>query len=296
MLLLRPAQVRPCDLQGELCVLGEASDAFQLGDAIQKSSRPALQLLEYFGGVVFEFGLRDAIEAGCLTPYRYEPVLVELSDDELAEYRVVVSQLVEELDREGGKTDRSRVTKLMKERSDLLNTAGGKLAHLRAAMTADGPDKTLIYCAGSEQLGAVQNLAWDLGVTSQRFTANESAKERIEILDGFSDGEIPCLAAIRCLDEGVDVPSTREAYLLASSGNPRQFIQRRGRVLRLAEGKTEARIVDYIVVPEPEHPREEEILAREIARVVEFADTATNRAQALEPLSDLIVRYGVANR
>lgn len=251
------------------------------------------RLLDFFGGVIYEYGLRAAISDGYLTPYRYEPVIVELDADELAAYRSVVAQIIDSLDSSTAVRDDRKLSRLMKRRSEILNTASGKLTHLKGQMVEQEPARTLIYCAGLEQLGAVQNIAWDLGVNSRRFSSEESSGDRATMLEGFETGDIPCLAAIRCLDEGVDVPSTREAYLLASSGNPRQFIQRRGRVLRLADGKREARIVDYVVVPEPEHPREEEILRKEIARVVEFAETATNRAQALEPLADYLVRYGL---
>ncbi|WP_268245802.1 helicase-related protein, partial [Streptomyces chryseus] len=106
------------------------------------------------------------------------------------------------------------------------------------------------------------------------------------------------LLSMRCLDEGVDVPAARTAYLVASSSNPRQFIQRRGRVLRRAPGKDFADIIDFIVVP-PEgaedlhRETERRMVARELRRVAEFARLAENEAATLDILRPLRQRYGL---
>ena len=100
---------------------------------------------------------------------------------------------------------------------------------------------------------------------------------------------------MRCLDEGVDVPQARTAYMLASSTNPRQFVQRRGRVLRRSHDKDFASIIDFVVVPgpggNPTHDRG--LLAREVARFAEFALHARNAGTALEILRPLRSAYGL---
>jgi len=97
--------------------------------------------------------------------------------------------------------------------------------------------------------------------------------------------------AIRCLDEGVDVPATRTAYMLASSSNPRQFVQRRGRILRQHPGKHHAVIHDFVVAPPVEirngatvdealFTTERNLVRRELERVNLFAEAARNHPDA----------------
>ena len=110
-------------------------------------------------------------------------------------------------------------------------------------------------------------------------------------------GALQGLVAIRCLDEGVDIPATRTAVILASSNNPRQFIQRRGRVLRPAPGKERAEIFDMIVLP-PDLERktldaERSLLRKELQRFLEFANLADNGGEARIQLLDLQKRYGL---
>ena len=133
-----------------------------------------------------------------------------------------------------------------------------------------------------------------------RFTSREDIPTRRNLLDRFAAGELQALVAMHCLDEGVDVPSTKSAYILASSGNPRQFIQRRGRVLRKWPGKDYAEIYDLITVPppvseldEPNLQAERSILRRELKRFSEFADSALNTQAAYEVIWDLAEQYGI---
>ena len=136
-------------------------------------------------------------------------------------------------------------------------------------------------------------LGREVGLRVHRFTAEESTEERQSLLSRFASGDLQGLVAMRCLDEGVDVPNTQSAYILASSSNPREFIQRRGRILRLAPGKTEAKIHDLVAVPSldteanrnsPIYEVERRILRRELKRFHEFAKTAKNRHRAINEI------------
>jgi superfamily II DNA or RNA helicase len=135
----------------------------------------------------------------------------------------------------------------------------------------------------------------ELGIPTHPYTAGESSTVRREILRDFSTGRgIRVLASMRCLDEGVDIPDARIAYMLASSSNPRQFIQRRGRVLRRADGKTRADIIDFVAVPPGEaelYEIERKLFRREVERCVEFARYAENQGFALAQLRELRERY-----
>jgi superfamily II DNA or RNA helicase len=253
---------------------------------------PITQRLEsYFGSVVYEFSIRDAIRGQYLCPYIYEPILVQLDPEELRGYTEVVRAIDSVLARTPLQLD--ELSRLLRRRSLLLNTASGKFQALRETLRASPPDRTLFYCASRAQMDPVTELVRESGLNPRPFTAEESSAERKEILDGLARGTIPALVAMRALDEGVDVPSIREAHILASSGNPREFVQRRGRVLRPHPGKTHARIVDYIVMPDVGNANEQNLARRELRRVLDFAATASNGARARTMILPLLERYGL---
>src|SRR5690606_8259292 len=99
---------------------------------------------------------------------------------------------------------------------------------------------------------------------------------------------------IKCLDEGVDVPSTRCAYFLASTSNPREFIQRRGRILRKAKGKQLAEIHDFIVFPKDVDEHTFTMIAKkELPRFAEFCSSAINRSTAKNKILPYISTYNL---
>jgi superfamily II DNA or RNA helicase len=240
------------------------------------------RLQRYFGGVVFEYPLARAIADGVLTPYRYHVGGYELTPDELDTFRSASDEYRMLLSRGRG-SDARAVEAARVKRSEALDGARGKLDALRGMLRANRPDRTIIYCADRGQLDAVLALSWNEGHQAHPFTGEEPAGERRRILDRFAAGDVPVLAAIRCLDEGVDVPEAREAYLLRSSGNPAQHIQRRGRLLRRSPGKDVAVIHDLVASNGPSDVRE-----LEGARVREFAGVAANGEEALAQADQLL--------
>ena len=144
-------------------------------------------------------------------------------------------------------------------------------------------------------------LGHEVGLRVHRFTAEEPTEERLFLLDSFASGRLQGLVAMRCLDEGVDVPTTQSAYILASSSNPREFIQRRGRILRKAPNKDHAVIYDLIAVPPLEYSQQmkhgpmfstdRKIVQRELRRFQEFANAAINRFQAIAEIWQLAKIY-----
>lgn len=274
-------------------------------------------LTDYFGPVVFELGLGDAIKAGALCRYTYRPVIVELDADETDLYIEItekigrlfaMQQFSEQAD------DNSPLGHLLRKRANLLGHARAKLPALRREISQRSEEwYQLLYCAEGQhplsyedgaapepaQIDQVLDLVGNqLQMPAARYTAETKRPERREVLQQFADRKLQVIASMRCLDEGVDVPAARTAYLLASSSNPRQFIQRRGRVLRQAPGKTMADIVDFIVVPpsnmsDLQDRTERSMVARELARVTEFAQLADNEAETLDLLRPLRMRYGL---
>ena len=170
---------------------------------------------------------------GYLCPYYYHPHLVELTDAEFEEYERLterISKLYNQI--ESGEMSEV-LERLLIKRATLLNRAENKLTKL-AELLIDQTDPlhhTLFYCAPG-RITPVLELLTNLGLRIAKFTAEESAAERQELLKMFASRHLQALVAMKCLDEGVDVPSTRTAYILASSSNPKEFIQRRGRILR----------------------------------------------------------------
>ena len=263
----------------------------------------------YFGDTVATYGLEEAIRDGTLTRYFYYPILVEFSPDEMDRYIELSARIARQMAQgEKANDDASDALKyLLIERSRLIGSAEGKIPALKSLL-ADRRDSAynLIYCGdvitdGERSVDAVLAMVGkELGMRANRFTSSESNVERREILEMFGSGETQALVAIRCLDEGVDIPRTETAYILASSLNPRQFIQRRGRVLRRAPGKDFAYIYDFIVVPpdgatldSAAFNSERSLMRRELARVDEFASTSENAGDALAALRAIKIRLNL---
>ena len=261
-------------------------------------------LRDYFGGTVFEFTLSDAIAQGFLSEYYYHPHLVELTGIELEQYEELTRRIVRVFNSSTDSDSTALIEALLRKRADILNKAHNKLGKL-AELLEDEQDlhHALFYCAPGQIDEVLSLLGNQLGLRVHRFTAQESTNERRRLLTDFAQGRLQALVAIRCLDEGVDVPSTQVAYILASTGNPREFIQRRGRILRKSPDKEQAIIHDLITVSslgnDPSGPDwdtfnlERSILKRELARFREFADTALNQFQATQVIWELAKTYNV---
>jgi superfamily II DNA or RNA helicase len=164
-------------------------------------------------------------------------------------------------------------------------------------------DGQVEYAASDEQVrqldAVVHLLGRGLGMSVNSYTAETYIDERDDLRARFASGDLQGLVAIRCLDEGVDIPETRSAFILASSTNPKQFIQRRGRILRLHPGKDKAVIYDFLVVPPTDaivsenQATERRLVKRELERVALFARLARNGPEALRDLQELRRRYNL---
>ncbi|NJL62448.1 MAG: DNA phosphorothioation system restriction enzyme [Methylacidiphilales bacterium] len=280
-------------------------------------------LLDYFGEVLQpEFTLKDAINQGALVHYLYYPILVELTESESITYSRLTHKIGKALlykERENLDLDSLEkaedITYLLMQRARLIGAAENKLHALRELMrNRHETTHTLFYCGdGSMESSSVypshnqsnlhqlkevaRILGTELNYRISTYTAQTSLTERESLRKQFESGELQGLVAIRCLDEGIDIPAIQTAVILASSSNPRQFIQRRGRVLRPHPGKERATIFDMIVLP-PDLDRktlevERNLLKKELRRFVEFADLADNSGEARMKLFDLQKRYNL---
>lgn len=267
----------------------------------------------YFGEKCIIYSLKDAIDSQMLTRYYYYPVLTYLDQDELSEYLMITSQLAKAIRKKNGKVVLTEHAKqLLIKRARIIAGAKGKLPELQKQIAPFVDDKyILVYCGattvrdeddsdfGRRQIDLVAEMLGNtLGMRVGRFTSQESAQERAQIRAAFADGEtLQALVAIKCLDEGVNIPSIKTAFILASSTNPKEYIQRRGRVLRKFPGKEYAAIYDFITLPfsfETLASQNDAIIEstkglikRELIRMMDFADIAENPSLTFDLLYEL---------
>lgn len=268
-------------------------------------------LLQYFGPILKEFTLKDALDEGALVPYKYHPIFVDLTDDEAELYIDISRKIAKVIGNRSENPEISRAAEaLLIQRSRLIASAKNKLKKLKELMINRlDTSHTLIYCGDGtveepistetiRQIDAVTRiLGYELGYRVDMYTAETPLYEREDLREKFDSGELQGLVAIRCLDEGVDIPSIQTAVILASSSNPRQFIQRRGRVLRKYPGKKEAVIFDMIVLPPNKIGElldsEKRLVANEVKRYLEFAELALNAGEVRGMLIEKLNEYSM---
>ena len=280
-------------------------------------------LYDYFGDKCIEYTLDRAIAENKLTKYKYYPIIVSLSEDERAAYADYSRQIAKCLIKgKNGKFKLSeRGKKIALKRARLVAGAINKIEALEEVITPYKVDKhILVYCGATKvldpdkestevdeddlrQIDIVTDLLGNkMKMKVSQFTSNESVEERAILKKEFAAGDtLQALIAIKCLDEGVNIPSIRTAFILASTTNPKEYIQRRGRVLRLADGKDYAEIYDFITLPRPlnevssiteeEMKRELTLVKNELCRAEEFARIAMNCVSCSSVLDDIREAY-----
>lgn len=259
------------------------------------------RLLSYFGGILEPvYSLRDAIRDRVLTPYNYFPHPAELSAPEQADYDDLSRKLRLEAGRRGdalGNVEANeRLKRLAIARARVLKRASAKvpLAVQVVQDTYRPGDRWLVYCDGIAQLNDVRRALGVAGFETLEYHSEMRGDRAATLAELDLNGGI--LVSVKCLDEGIDLPAVDHALVLASSKNPREFIQRRGRILRKAQGKTLAFLHDAVVVPAPDEGSgrtgRDHLLAGELGRTLEFARGAAN-PQALSQIEALCVRYGL---
>ncbi|MCQ3806926.1 MAG: DEAD/DEAH box helicase family protein [Acidimicrobiaceae bacterium] len=256
------------------------------------------QIFSFFGPPVYEFGLDRAI-GFCLVPYNYYVHAATLDGDELDAFDALTQRIGAALG-QGADEDDESLTSLLIARRRIIETADAKLTLLREVLLRRGTrslEQTLIYASAKnpEQFDAIAEMLTELDVrwapVTQRTTANRSLLTRT--FETFENGGYQVLLAKKVLDEGVDIPSVREAFIVASSTVQREWIQRRGRVLRRHPDKPWAIVHDFLAVPPAESlgagesANTKKIVGTELERAYAFAAHADNSAGDSGVLSDL---------
>ncbi|MGD0202847.1 MAG: DEAD/DEAH box helicase family protein [Candidatus Bathyarchaeia archaeon] len=268
------------------------------------------KLFAYFGDVVYSFSLENAIKAGFLTPYIYKPYFTTLTNEELQQYELETRKLVKTYYHSKDDNEKNDIfTLLCIKRQKIIRNANNKFSIFKDILTEIKEVKhCLVYCS-PQQIRDVQKILNSVGIVQHKFTQEEGTKsenrfkglsERDVLIERFSEGTYQALVSMKCLDEGVDIPPARIAIMLDNSGNPREYIQRRGRVLRKFAGKEKATIYDIIVepvlkaqVPEQLKDIERKIIKKELQRYREFSQSAENAEENLEKMQNIEAKYGL---
>jgi len=269
------------------------------------------KIFKYFGESVYVFDLWKAINTvnpftgtTFLTPYRYIPKFISLDSEELIDYQIKTKSIIKMYEKAKKDIEKEEILqRLLFQRANIIKNAKQKYQVLEDFLNEQGQnvEHTIIYCS-PQQIDNVMDILDNHRIITHKFTMEEGTKaiekyygltEREFILKNFAEGKYKTLVAMKCLDEGVDVPPARKAILLASSGNPREYIQRIGRVIRRYPKKEEALIYDLIVVPSFKTLStalrliEWEIFKKEINRYEELAKNALNNAEALKLIYEI---------
>ncbi len=244
-------------------------------------------IFDFFGKTAYEFGLDRAI-GFCLVPYRYYVHACTLGGDELEEFERLSQRIGAAMASDDGD---EAVRRLLIARRRIVETAQTKIDLLRVVLLRREPSElehTLIYASAKRpsQFTDIGRVLTELGVRWSQVTQDTTAKPRLlaRVLDSFTEGAIQVLLAKRVLDEGVDIPSVREAFIVASSTVEREWVQRRGRVLRMHPSKPRAIVHDFLglppvsVVRSDGNPSVAGIVRTELSRAQAFGRYAENLA------------------
>lgn len=283
------------------------------------------KLFSFFGEKCIEYSLDRAIDEKKLTPYKYYPIIITLTDAELEAYDNLSYEIGKCIIK--GKNGKNKLSKhgerLALQRSRIVAGAKEKLSALEKAIQPYLHDKhILVYCGATKGLEENQDftsvdsedirqidevtdlLGNKLRMDVSQFTSKEDIDEREVLKREFSIGDtLKVLIAIKCLDEGVNIPKIKTAFILASTTNPKEYIQRRGRVLRLADGKEFAEIYDFITLPyapddtssltEAQLNRCRTLVRNELNRATEFSRIAINMVESESILDEIKDAYGI---
>ena len=253
-------------------------------------------IFSFFGPVVFQFTLEEAI-GQCLVEYEYYVHPVELTQDEMDEWYNLTARIKANAWRQENDEPNEYLTKLLRDRRALLETAENKIAALETVLMREDfqtLQHTLIYASDKapEQLDAVNALLNTHGILFHQLTYEETGNrdQTARIIESFQEGTLRVLTAKRVLDEGVNIPQIKKAFILASTTVERQWIQRRGRLLRTCRetGKTHSEIHDFAALPPDMDNIDDDahtLIRSELLRIQEFASLALNAGRADGPLS-----------
>lgn len=288
------------------------------------------KIMNFFGcenNYTFEYSMREAIDNGALCRYYYYPHIVKLTDYEMRDYIEISKKIVKIMEFKD-EDSHDALKYLLLKRKRIIHKAVNKLDIFKQIIEQRIKEKgdlkyTLVYVPEGNKPDDFSADIFDKSDTIPTDTESEhlideftsivrdmdphlivrkftsESKDRDDIIKGFADGSIDVLTSMKCLDEGVDIPRSEFAIFCASTGNPRQFIQRRGRVLRTHKDKKFAIIHDLIVIPDNIFDQqcytlEKSLVEGELKRVRDFAELSENINDTENELHDVLNHYNLS--
>jgi len=269
-------------------------------------------IANFLGKIIFTFTMEEAIENNFLTSYEYKIHFIKLTEKEEEEYLKLTKQIIKcfnyktKKESQGvslllfkrsriiynAKNKTDKLIKLLKEmkeiKKSLIYVGAGKVEKKKKFIKEDDEKKSIEFIK--------EKIQENFKVNIKKFTSEESSDERKVIINEFNAGYLDIILGIKCLDEGVNIPSIETAYIMASTTNPKEYIQRRGRVLRKYKNKEKAIIHDFIVIPRSYNLNkrkisyekfERSLLEKELSRVKEFARLAENYLEIVEKTKEI---------
>lgn len=266
-----------------------------------KTMAKGKELMDFFGGQVFNLPIEVALKRGFLVPYYYHPIYVHSTEDEENRFRAY-SQKIVSCYRNNQLINPDLLVKSLRGRLRVISMAEEKQTSIDQIIKPfKDTDHFVVYCGdgklfaddkGEEirHIQSVKNTLSDAGFRVSQFTAKENMADRMKLVEAFNKGDIAALVAIRCLDEGINIPSIKSALILSSNDDYREFVQRRGRILRTYKDKKYANIYDVIVLPSSDMTTWASI---EFRRYYEYARLAINSKELLDDLQGKLKFYGL---
>jgi superfamily II DNA or RNA helicase len=270
------------------------------------------KLLETFKGIVYEFDLERAIQEGFLVPYNYHPIYTQLTSEEQDAYDELTIQIVRALQIKDEREVYSQrlnpiAERLLIKRSKIILGAIEKIDKFYEIFQRfDQGQMNLVYCGSSShhdeetdqairQIDQITDLFFKNNIQSIRYTSNENEGLREVGMSLFvnPNNNINTIVAIKCLDEGLDIPQVEHAFILGSTTNDKEFVQRRGRVLRKFAGKEKAEIIDFVVMPHPASDKGLGVVLREMNRVYEYNRYAMNHQDNEPRIKEILSKFDI---
>jgi len=266
------------------------------------------------------YSMEKAINNDVLTKYDYYPHIVELTTEELEEYIELTKKIARQYFIESSIDKNSNLERLLLQRKRIIHKASNKLSKavsiLRNRYEEEGtlkytfvyvpegmdPDLSEMNLENEDEARIINHYIREIALIDDSILVNKivgGMKDRETILKQFSRGDIQVLTSMKCLDEGVDIPRAEYAIFCSSTGNPRQFIQRRGRVLRTHPQKTSATVHDLVVIPlidrnsKENYEAEKNLVKGELQRVMHFASMSKNPLHSFDVFTEVCDHYDI---
>lgn len=278
-----------------------------------KDEEKTKTLINWFGGLTMDFPIDKAI-GKYLVNYEYIPIFINATEEDEIEFKKATQAMTLCFDKKGVLIDQEKYTLAYRRRLRAISMAKEKITNIKQIFcNVAEDDHVIIYCSDGKMFSdeykvrkddekSIRHLEYMLKMLNQslitnnimrrasKFTATEDLSTRIKLIDSFNNGDIHYLVAIKCLDEGINIPSIKSALILSSNDNYREFVQRRGRILRLYKGKEVAKIYDVIVLPSQDTKTMAEI---EFRRFFEYSKLAINKKELIEKLEYYLSMYNL---